>query len=91
MEKRAEREMAEVQGAVVPQLSEAEIYSVVVAGGGKYVGVLKELPGNMESVILFSSPRTRTTLSLTISQLTAESVSEHLAESDAEFAEAAAK
>ena len=91
MEKRAEREMAEVQGAVVPQLSEAEIFSVVVTGGGKYVGVLKELPGNMESVILFSSPRTRTTLSLTISQLTAESVSEHLAESDAEFAEAAAK
>jgi hypothetical protein len=91
MEKCTQREMAELQEAVAPQLSETEISSVVAAGGGRYVGILKELPSNMESVILFSSLRTRTTLSLPISCLTVESVREHLADSDAEFAEAVAK
>lgn len=65
--------------------------SIVAAGGGKYVGVLKEIPNKMESVILFISPRTRTTLGIPISRLTVEAVREHLAESDAAFAEAGAK
>lgn len=91
MENCIQREMADIQEAIVPRLSESELFSVVVAGGARYVGVLKELPGDMESVILFSSLRTRTTLSLPISSLTVDSVREHLAESDAEFAEAAAK
>jgi hypothetical protein len=55
------------------------------------VGVLKEIPNKMESVVLFSSPRTRTTLSIPISRLTVEAVREHLAESDATFAKAGAK
>jgi hypothetical protein len=45
----------------------------------------------MESVVLFSSPRTRTTLSIPISRLTVEAVREHLAKSDATFAQAGAK
>jgi hypothetical protein len=69
----------------------AELSSIVAAGGGKYVGVLKEIPNKMESVILFNSPRTRTTLGIPISHLTVEAVREHLAESDAEFAGADAK
>jgi hypothetical protein len=85
METCIQLEKAEIQEAVAPQLSETEISSVVAAGGGRYVGILKELPGNMESVILFSSLRTRTTLSLPTSCLTVESVREHLAESDAAF------
>ena len=72
-------------------LGETEISSIVAAGGGRYVGVLKEIPYKMESVVLFSSPRTRTTLGLPISRLTAEAVREHLAESDAAFAGAGAK
>jgi hypothetical protein len=52
---------------------------------------LKEIPGKMESVILFISPRTRTTLGLTISRLTVEAVRQQLAESDAAFAGASAK
>jgi hypothetical protein len=55
------------------------------------VGVLKEIPNKMESVILFNSPRTRTTLGIPISGLTVEAVREHLAESDAAFAGAHAK
>jgi hypothetical protein len=65
---------------------ETEFSSIVVAGGGKYVGVLKEIPDKMESLVLFNSPRTRTTLAIPISHLTAEAVREHLAESDAAFA-----
>jgi hypothetical protein len=67
-------------------LDEAEFSSIVAAGGGRYVGVWKQVPGKMEPVVLFSSPRTRTTLSLPVSRLTAQSVREHLAESDAAFA-----
>jgi hypothetical protein len=70
---------------------ETEFSSIVAAGGGKYVGVLKEIPNKMESVILFNSPRTRTTLGIPISGLTVEAVREHLAESDAAFAGAHAK
>ena len=91
MERCTQREKAEIQEAVVPQVGETEISSVVAAGGGRYVGVLKEIPGKMEPVILFISPRTRTTLALPISRLTVESVRERLAESDAAFAAAATK
>ena len=72
-------------------LGETDFSSIVAAGGGKYVGVLKEIPNKMEPIVLFNSPRTRTTLGIRISSLTAEAVREHLAESDAAFAEAGAK
>ena len=72
-------------------LGETEFSSIVAAGCGRYVGVLKEIPDKMESVVLFNSPRTGTTLGLPISRLTVAAVREHLAESDAAFAGAAAK
>jgi hypothetical protein len=72
-------------------LGETDFSSIVAAGGGKYVGVLKEIPNKMEPIVLFNSPRTRTTLGIRISSLTAEAVREHLAESDAAFAEAGSK
>jgi hypothetical protein len=72
-------------------LGEMVFASIVAAGGGRYVGVLKEIPNKMESVVLFSSPRTRTTLGIPISRLTVEAVREALAESDATFARAGAK
>ena len=71
--------------------SEPEMSSIVEAGGGRYVGVLNEIPEKMESVILFISPQTRTTLGIPISRLTVDSVRERLAESDAAFAEADSK
>ena len=67
--------------------SEAEISSIVEAGGGKYVGVLLAIPQRMESVILFISPQTKTTLAIPMSCLTVEVVREHLAESNAAFAQ----
>jgi hypothetical protein len=73
---------------VTMQLNEAEMSLIVEAGGGKYVGVLREIPEKMESVILFISPQTRTTLGIAVSRLTVEAVREQLAESDAAFAEA---
>ncbi len=69
-------------------LNEAEMSLVVDAGGGKFVGVLKEIPGTMEPIVLFISPQTRTTLGIPISRLTVEVVREQLAESNAAFAEA---
>ena len=69
-------------------LSEAETSLIVEAGGGRYVGVLKEIPERMESIVLFISPQTKTTLGIPISRLTVEAVREQLAESDAAFAEA---
>jgi len=75
----------------IPDLGEPAFSSIVAAGGGSYVGVLKEIPNKMESLVLFNSPRTRTTLAIPISHLTAEAVREHLAESDAAFAGADAK
>jgi hypothetical protein len=72
-------------------LGETEFSSIVAAGCGRYVGVLKEIPDKMESVVLFNSPRTGTTLGLPISRLTVAAVRERLAESDAAFAGAAAK
>lgn len=53
-------------------LNEAEMSSIVEAGGGKYVGVLKEILGRMESIVLFVSPQTRSTLGIPMSRLTVE-------------------
>jgi len=66
-------------------LSEAEMCSIVEAGGGRYVGVMNEIPGKIESFVLFVSPQTRTTLALPSSRLTVAAVREQLAESDAAF------
>jgi hypothetical protein len=68
-------------------LNEAEMSSIVEAGGGRYVGVLKEIPETMESIVLFISPQTKTTLGIPMSRLTVEAVLEQLAESNASFAE----
>ena len=68
-----------------PLLNEAEMSSIVEAGGGKYVGIMNEIPGKMESIVLFISPQTKTTLGLPSSRLTAEAVRKQLAESDAVF------
>lgn len=38
-------------------LNEAERSSIVEAGGGKYIVVLKGIPGRMESIVLFVSPQ----------------------------------
>jgi hypothetical protein len=73
------------------RLSEAEISSIVEAGGGKYVGVLSEIPKKMESIILFISPQTRTTLGIPVSRLSVDAVREQLAESDAAFTEVGSK
>jgi hypothetical protein len=72
-------------------LSEAEISSIVEAGGGIYVGMLREIPQRMESVILFISPQTRTTLGVPMSHLTAGAVRQQLAESNAAFEKHAQK
>jgi hypothetical protein len=74
-----------------PPLSEGEASSIVEAGGGRYVGVIKEIPGKMESIVLFASPQTRSTLGLPSSRLTVAAVREQLAESDAAFKPAASK
>jgi hypothetical protein len=81
----------EIDTAAPLDLGETEFSSIVAAGCGRYVGVLKEIPDKMESVVLFNSPRTGTTLGLPISRLTVAAVREHLAESDAAFAGAAGK
>ncbi|HXQ35967.1 MAG TPA: hypothetical protein VN843_18270 [Anaerolineales bacterium] len=73
------------------RLSEAEMSSIVEAGGGKYVGVLSEIPDKMESIILVISPQTRTTLGIPVSRLSVEAVREQLAESDAAFTQAGSK
>jgi hypothetical protein len=71
-------------------LNEAEMFSIVEAGGGKYVGVLKEIPGRIELIVLFISPQTRSTLGIPMSRLTVAAVRDQLAESNAAFAEASA-
>src|ERR1700723_2544402 len=71
--------------AVTLPPSEAEMSLIVEAGGGKYVGVLMAIPDKMESIILFISPQTRTTLGVPIPKLTVEAVREQLAESNAAF------
>jgi hypothetical protein len=77
--------------AVAVDLSEAEISSIVEAGGGRYVGILMAIPKKMESIILFISPQTRTTLGIPMSRLTIEAVREQLAESNAAFSETSSK
>ena len=79
------RDQAIVTGPA-PDLGESAFSSIVAAGGGSYVGVLKDIPDTMESLVLFISQRTRTALAVPISHLTVEAVREHLAESDAAFA-----
>jgi len=74
-----------------PTLSEAEMCSIVKAGGGRYVGVMKEIPGKLESIVLFISPQTRSTLGLPTSRLTVAAVREQLTESDAAFNQASSK
>jgi hypothetical protein len=74
-----------------PTLGEAEMCSIVEAGGGRYVGVMHEIPGNLESIVLFTSPQTRSTLGLPSSRLTVEAVREQLAKSDAAFNQAASE
>ena len=71
--------------------SDHEIAWIVAAGGGRYVGLLRAIPGRMEPVVLFASPRTRTTLGLPLSRLTVQAVRRRIAESDAAFAKAARK
>jgi hypothetical protein len=66
-------------------LSEAEMCSIVAAGGGRYVGVMKEILGKVEFIVLFTSPQTRSTLSLPSSRLTVEAVREQLVKSAAAF------
>jgi len=72
-------------------LSEAEMCSIVEAGGGRYVGVMNEIPGKMEAIVLFISLQTKTTLGLPTSRLTVAAVREQLAESDAAFSQASSK
>jgi hypothetical protein len=73
------------------RLSESDMSSIVEAGGGRYVGVIDEIPGKMEQVVLFTSPQTRSTLGLPSSRLTVAAVREQLAESDAAFTQAGSK
>ena len=70
---------------MIPSLNEAEISSIVEAGGGKYIGVLKEVPEKTEMIVLFISRETKSTLGIPISRLTAEAARKQLAESNAAF------
>jgi hypothetical protein len=71
--------------AMRARLSEIEMSSIVEAGGGRYVGVLDEIRGRTELIVLFISPKTRSTLSIPISRLTVDAVREQMAKSDAAF------
>ena len=68
-----------------PSLTEAEISSIVEAGGGRYIGVLKEVPEKTEMIVLFISRETKSTLGIPIPRLTVEAVRKQLAESNAAF------
>lgn len=68
-----------------PSLNEAEIASIVEAGGGRFIGMLKKVPEKSEAIVLFISRETKSTLAIPISQLTVEAVREQLAESNAAF------
>lgn len=72
-------------------LTEQQIACVVVAGGGRYVGLLEKIPGKMETVILFNSPKTGTTLGLRVSRFNVEAVRERIGKSDELFAKWAAR
>jgi hypothetical protein len=85
-------EQHRANGTNIPSpLSEVEISSIVAAGGGRYVGVINEIPGTMESIVLFTSPQTRSTLALPSSRLTIAAVRDELAKSDAAFNQAGRK
>jgi hypothetical protein len=80
------------RGSDMPRtFSEAEMSWIVEAGGGRYVGAMNEIAGKVECIVLFTSPRTRSTLALPSSRLTVEAVREQLAKSDAAFNDAASK
>lgn len=66
-------------------LNEAEISAIVEAGGGKFVGILKGVPEKSETIVLFISRVTKSTLCIPILRLTVEAVRKQLAESDAAF------
>lgn len=53
--------------------------AIVEQGGGVYV------PGMFGNLVLFNSPATGSTLALPESELTADRVREHIAESNAKF------
>jgi hypothetical protein len=72
-------------------LTEYEIALIVIAGGGRYVGLFHNIPGKMETVVLFASPQTKTTLGLRMSRFNAEAVRERIAKSDELFAKWAAR
>ena len=86
----AERESQRVYSAGSQELREAEIVALVAAAGASYVGMMDEIPGKTEAIVLFSSRRTKSTLAISISHLTIEAVRAHLAESDEAFGSAAA-
>ena len=75
----------------VANLTECQIALIVATGGGRYVGLLEKIPGKIETVVLFRSPQTGTTLGLCVSRLNTEAVREQIAESDEVFAKAAQK
>jgi hypothetical protein len=85
------RQHYERGGNLPPTLNESEMCSIVEAGGGRYVGVMNEIPGIVESVVLFTSRRTRSTLALPSSRLTVAAVRQQLADSDAAFNQAGSK
>ncbi|MFZ0884017.1 MAG: hypothetical protein WAN14_11510 [Candidatus Acidiferrales bacterium] len=68
-----------------PVLNVPEISSIVEAGGGKYIGVVKEAGEKAEVLVLFISQQTRSTLAIPLSRLTAEAVRTQVAESNAAF------
>jgi len=74
-----------------PDLTEQEIAPIVTAGGGRYVELLQNTPGRMETVILFALPQTETTLGLRMSRFNVAAVRERIAKSDELFAKAAAR
>ena len=86
----AERERQRFYTAGAQELREAEIAALVAAAGGIYVGMMDEIPGKTEAIVLFSSRQTKSTLAIPISLLTVEAVRAHLAESDETFGSAAA-
>jgi len=77
-------------GTGEPDLTEQEIALIVTTGGGRYVGLSQNIPGRMETVILFASPQTETTLGLRMSRFNVAAVRERIAKSDELFAKAAA-
>jgi len=74
-----------------PGLSESLITRIVAAGGGRYVGLLDESDGWRETLVLFASLRTRSTLALPLSRLCVRAVRARIAKSDRLFARFAAR